>query len=112
MDAPIEHGSRRRRRIGMVLYAVIVGAVAGILLARTIDPVVMHTGTALYLGVIVAVATMAVDTILRALSTDGPLRRRSSRSSRAPPASLPAGGHSTTPWAARPEPRRAQEVRG
>ena len=67
MDAPIEHGSRSRRRIGMVLYAVIVGAVAGILLARTIDPVVMHTGTALYLGVIVAVATMAVDTILRAL---------------------------------------------
>ena len=51
----------------MVLYAVIVGAVAGILLARTIDPVVMHTGTALYLGVIVAVVTVAADTILRAV---------------------------------------------
>ena len=73
MDAPIEHGSRRRRRIGMVLYAVIVGAFTGILLARTIDPEVTHTGTALYMGMVVAVVTIAVDTILRALLDRWPI---------------------------------------
>ena len=71
MDAPIEHKSRRRRRIGTVLYAVVVGAVAGILLAQTVQPVGLDlgtdTGTPIYLGIIVAVVTMAVDTILRAL---------------------------------------------
>jgi hypothetical protein len=71
MDAPIEHRSRRRRRIGTVRYAVIVGAVAGILLAQTVQPVGLglglDTGAPIYLGIIVALATMAVDTILRAL---------------------------------------------
>ena len=71
MDAPTEHKSGRRRRIGTVLYAVVVGAVAGILLAQTVQPVGLglgiDTGTPIYLGVIVAVVTMAVDTILRAL---------------------------------------------
>jgi len=71
MDAPIEHRSRRRRRVGTVLYAVVVGAVAGILLARTVQPVGLDlsidTGAPIYLGFIVAVATMAVDAIPRAL---------------------------------------------
>ena len=77
MDAPIEHKSRRRRRLGTVLYAVVVGAVAGMLLARTVGPVGLglglDTGTPIYLGIIVAVATMAVDTILRALLDRWPI---------------------------------------
>ena len=71
MDAPNGHKARRHRRIGTVLYAVVVGAVAGILLAQTVQPVGLDlgldTGTPIYLGIIIAVVTMAVDTILRAL---------------------------------------------
>ena len=94
-----------RRRL-VITYALIVGAVAGILTASTIEPVGvgggMDTGAPLYLGAIVTASIIVVDTILRIVLDRWPVRRRSSRLPPVPRASSSAGGRSTTRWAARP----------
>lgn len=77
MDEPTEVRSRRRHRVKVVLYALVVGAVAGILLASTVEPVGlrggMDTGAPIYLGVIVAVSIVVVDTVLRAVLDRWPM---------------------------------------